>query len=374
MARGVRAIGVVSAVLAGAIGIYAAWQAPADKPKMAEEQFKNIQVLKGVPADQIFPTMQFISASLGVECSYCHVPREFEKDDKKTKGFARNMMRMTMAINKDNFEGHKWVTCNTCHRGSPNPVGVPAIADENSKPPLEEAEGENPPVGAPTPQQVVEKYVTAVGGSSAIGKLQSLSEKGTMTVAAGKQIPIEVFTKAPDKRVSISHIPNGDSFTAVDGHVGWMGAAGRPARDMNAAEADGYKLDAKFALVPNLTQMFKELKYGKPEKIGDRETNVLYGVREGTPAVKMNFDKDSGLLLRMTRYTETVFGLSPVQVDFADYRELAGVKVPYKWTLGRPTGRFTIQIDQAQANAPVDDAKFAKPAAPTGPPSGGPGH
>ena len=76
----------------------------------------------------------------------------------------------------------------------------------------------------------------------------------------------------------------------------------------------------------------------------------------------------------MTRYTETEFGRNPVQVDFSDYRDLSGVKVPYKWTLARPSGRFTIQVDQAQANVAVDDAKFVKPTIPAGTPPAGSGH
>src|SRR5580658_11119313 len=108
-------------------------QSPAT-PKLAEDQFKNIKVLKGVPADQIFPSMQFITASLGVECEYCHVRGEkgldFEKDDKKTKVTARKMMEMMFAVNKDNFEGHREVTCYSCHRGAADPVGTPLVATE----------------------------------------------------------------------------------------------------------------------------------------------------------------------------------------------------------------------------------------------------
>src|SRR5580704_5454708 len=88
-------------------------------PKLAEEEFKNIQALKGVPADLVFPSMQFITASLGVECEYCHVRGEkgleFDKDDKKTKVTARKMMQMMFAINKDSFEGKREVTCYSCH-------------------------------------------------------------------------------------------------------------------------------------------------------------------------------------------------------------------------------------------------------------------
>jgi len=68
-------------------------------PKTASQQFKNIQVLKDVPADQLIPAMQFITASLGVDCEYCHVEKAFDKDDKKPKVMARKMMEMMITIN-----------------------------------------------------------------------------------------------------------------------------------------------------------------------------------------------------------------------------------------------------------------------------------
>ncbi len=108
-------------------------------PKLAEEQFKNIQVLKGIPADQILPAMQFITSSLGVECEYCHVREAhglaFDKDDKKPKLTARKMMQMVFAINKENFEGKREVTCYSCHRGAPNPISTPPrLAPRNHQP------------------------------------------------------------------------------------------------------------------------------------------------------------------------------------------------------------------------------------------------
>ena len=104
--------------------------------KKAEEQFKNIQVLKGIPAEELFPTMQFIAASLGVQCDFCHVQGAFEKDDKKPKQTARKMMEMMFAINKDNFDGHRAVTCNSCHRGSAKPQPIPAVMTEEPKEPM----------------------------------------------------------------------------------------------------------------------------------------------------------------------------------------------------------------------------------------------
>ena len=89
-------------------------------PKTTEQVYKNIQVLKGFPSDQLVPAMQFVAASLGVQCDFCHLENAFEKDDKETKGTARKMMRMMFAISKDNFDGQQKATCFACHRGSRN--------------------------------------------------------------------------------------------------------------------------------------------------------------------------------------------------------------------------------------------------------------
>ena len=77
----------------------------------------------------------------------------------------------------------------------------------------------------------------------------------------------------------------------------------------------------------------------------------------------MYFDEQSGLLVRLVRFGETALGWLPTQIDYADYRDTNGVKIPYRWTLARPSGRFTIQVSDVKQNVPVDEAKFAKPAA-----------
>src|SRR5271155_5130867 len=140
------ALGVVAVLAAGVVvmGVAKAQsaapqQAVAAGPKKAEEQFKNIQVLKGIPADQLIPAMQFITASLGVECEFCHVEGAREKDDKKTKQTARKMMEMMFTINADNFDGHREVTCYSCHRGSADPVGMPPVMGDEPKPVMAEA-------------------------------------------------------------------------------------------------------------------------------------------------------------------------------------------------------------------------------------------
>jgi photosynthetic reaction center cytochrome c subunit len=87
----------------------------------------------------------------------------------------------------------------------------------------------------------------------------------------------------------------------------------------------------------------------------------LIGTGPGRLPVRLYFDQSSGLLVRLVRYAETPVGRIPTQIDYADYRDADGVKIPFRWTLSRLNGRFTIQIADVKSNVPLDDAKFAKP-------------
>jgi outer membrane lipoprotein-sorting protein len=330
--------------------------------KLAEDVYKNITELKGTPADQVGPAMQFIAASLGVNCEFCHVQGKFEADDKNAKKTAREMMAMQAMINKNAFRGQRQVTCYSCHRGAARPVAVPPVL-ESDTPPAPAAAMAPPAGGAPqvTADQILEKYVAAAGGADAIKKVTSRAMKGTVITGAS-QTPIDVLTKAPNMRVSISHGNNGDSFTAFDGKAGWMGNTGRPAREMTAAESGASSIDAEFALALRLKEIFPQLRRGRPETINGVECEVLNGSAPGKPAVRLYFDKKSGLLTRLVRFADTPLGRMPTQIDYTDYKAVDGVTIPMRWTLSRPNGRFTIQIAEVKSNTAIDDTRFAKPA------------
>lgn len=347
------------ATFAAAIALAGAVRAQSLEGKKAEEVYKNIVELKGTPADQLLPAMQFMSASLGVQCSFCHVKGKDELDEKKPKLDAREMIAMTNAMNKEHFKGRRELTCNSCHNGATHPAGMPPVqaSDEAAPKPAFRASGPTP-----TADQILEQYVEALGGAEAIQKVTSRVMKGVIH-AGGQEMPIEITAKGPNKRISAMKTPSGESLTAFDGTAGWLGNTGRPARAMSAAESDAARMDAEMYLAVNIPKFFQQVRPGRPEKIGAATCFVLMGLRPGMPPVRMFFDRATGLLVRTVRYTETPLGRNPTQIDYADYKAVDGVKVPTKWTLARPNGRFTIEIKDIQQNVPVDDAKFAKPAA-----------
>jgi photosynthetic reaction center cytochrome c subunit len=336
-------------------------------PKLAEEEFKNIQALKGIPADQVIPSMQFIAASLGVECEYCHVAHANEKDDKKPKVTARKMINMMMAINKDNFEGHREVTCFSCHRGSKDPVATPIITDEEGKPAAEEEKKAGEAKATlPSADELLDKYLAAIGGADALQKITSRVQKGTITAFGGQHFPVDIYSKAPDKRLSVMHLQGGDSLTGFDGKQGWLSVPGR-VHTMSTAENAAARIDADLYLPAHLKTLCQKFSVDSGQKIDGHDTYMVAGRTEGQPPLRLYLDKESGLLLRLVRYAETPVGRNPTQIDYGDYRDANGVKAPFRWTLARPGNRFIIQVEQLQQNVPVDDSKFAAP-----PPSAAP--
>jgi hypothetical protein len=212
----------------------------------------------------------------------------------------------------------------------------------------------------------LDKYIQALGGAQRLAKLTSFVAKGTY-VGFGEtdKTPLEIFAKAPEQRSMIVHTTIGDSVTAYDGHIGWTAAPAAntpvPVLELSDGELEGAKLDADLSFPAGIKQALRQWRAGAPATIDDREVQVVQGTSDGRYPVDFYFDPKSGLLLRVVRYSESPLGLNPTQIDYADYREVAGVKMPFRWTVTWLSGRSTIELTDVQTNVPIDAAKFAKP-------------
>jgi photosynthetic reaction center cytochrome c subunit len=332
----------------------------AQTPKTAEQQFKNIQVLKDIPADQLIPAMQFIAASLGVDCEFCHVEHEMQKDDKKEKKTARKMIEMELAINKGHFNNEIEVTCYTCHRGSAHPVGTPILSVDATKPAVHEhEEGAEAHANLPSADQILDKYLAAVGGADALKRIKTRVQKGDLETS-GTKFPIEVYSEAPDKRISISHPQGGTSVTAFNGEAGWL-TMRNGVHIMTAAEREAARIDAELYFPARVRDLYKEFRVMPGEPIDGHATYVVAAKDANRPSLRLYFDQESGLMVRQMRFAQTPLGKNPTQIDYADYRTADGVKIPYQWTLTRPNGSFTIKVDQVQQNVPIDEKLFVPP-------------
>jgi len=345
------------------------------KPQMAEDVFKNVQVLKGISVTEFMGTMGFFSASLGLNCTDCHVSdssSDWAKyaDDTALKRMARRMIVMVNTLNKDNFGGRRMVTCYSCHRFTTRPKVIPSLAEQYGTPPPDdpnEVEIIKPAAGALSADQILDKYIQAIGGAQALAKLTSFAAKGTYQGFDTdlEALPLEVFAKAPGQRTAIVHMHAGDSITAFDGRAGWIASPDKPVALITLAgeDLDGVKLDAVLSFPTGIKQALTGWRAGFPAAtINERAVLIVQGTAAGKSRVKLFFDKESGLLVRVLRYTDTAVGIIPAQTDYSDYRDVAGVKMPFHWVATWTDGQSTVDLSEVQANVAIDAAKFAKPA------------
>jgi photosynthetic reaction center cytochrome c subunit len=370
-------LSVVTMIAVGMLGVSSAngQAVPPPKQPLAEEAFKNVQVLRGLPASEFIETMGFFAVSLTANCTTCHGDAsagswEHYADDTYLKQMTRKMVLMVNLINQSNFGGKREVTCYTCHRGDRIPRITPTIADVYNSTflPIEPDKLTPAFPNAPSPDQVLDKYIQAIGGMQQLAKLSSFVGKGTTQAYAEDKYPAEVYVKAPNQFATITHTEAGDRTTNFDGRNGWvaMPSDDKPIPVLPLIEGDllGAKLDAALYLPSGIKQALTQLRVLPSITIDDKDVEVVQGTADGRTPVNLYFDTMSGLLVRSVRYTDTKVGLSATQVDYSDYRNVAGVKVPYKWTVSWLDGQTMYDMSEIQPNVPVDAAKFAKPAPP----------
>ncbi len=343
-----------------------------DKPVMAEQAFKNVRVLKGIPVDQFMATMGFFSASLGETCTDCHSAESggnWDKyaDDNRRKNTARAMIGMMNAINKTYFAGRREITCYSCHRGVERPDVTPNLADLYGPPPSKETDELRQPSSskAATADQILDKYIQAVGGAERLAKLTSFAAKGTFRGYQDEKFPVDVFVKAPNQISTIVHTAAGDSATTCDGRTGWIAgpATERPVSllELTGGALTGVKLDAAVWFPAQLKGALMQWRAATSATIEGRDMQMIQGTADGKYPVNLYFDSKTGLLARVVRYQESPVGLNPAQIDYTDYRDVAGVRIPYRVIATWLDGRSTTEFSDIQANVPIDPARFAHP-------------
>jgi hypothetical protein len=365
-----RFAGIVAGVMLAATALVSA-----QDMRPAEQVYKNIKVMKGLPASQIIQGMHLIKAELGVDCTHCHIEMEWDREDvQPMKDKARAMYTMMTEINRANFEGKPVVTCYTCHKGHAIPEDIPSMP----APPVKKEEAASK-VALPAVDQILAKYVTALGGEQAMRKVTTRVITGTQDIPTGPggTIPtpatIERSMKAPNLTVDVYKTDKFTISNGFDGNVPWArgqnGNVNSPAP--GGIDAERARRAAAFYEPLTLRQQYPTMTVDGIERVNGREVYVVTGTPAANTPERLYFDTQNGLLLRKWTYLETASGRSPYQVDFDGYRETgSGVKIPFVVRMS-PAGprteiepTSTLRITKVQDNVPIDDAKFVKPTPP----------
>ncbi len=345
----------VTLALAIGLGAQAQQSQPAPAEKTAAQQYKNIQVLKDIPASQLLPGMRYITTALGVECNYCHVDQNFPADDKQSKQTARRMMTMLFAINDNNFGGRPEVSCFACHQGHHEPMGAPALPAEALEPqfsPLAQ--------GSPTVDAVLAKFAQAKGGEDALNKINTRVIQIEESYQ-GQTSSIVAYQKG-GKMYSTVTTPQGTAGALFDGTHAWITT---PQGSFQAEGFDDIVLSREAQMNPIAAlQYYKAKRLRGQAKIGDTMTYVLQATAPDGRIEFLFFDQQSGLLIRRSIRDRTIFGALPVEVDYSDFRPTDGVDIPYKitWYTNGQTSSYAVK--DVKDNAPVDDSKFEPPQKP----------
>ena len=394
-------------VLAAGVATRAQQPAPqqaAPAGPLAPEKYKDIQVLKDVPADQVDLTMRYFSASTGLACQNCHVRDQatgefaYEKDT-RTKTTAREMIRLVQTVNDGEFGAR--INCGTCHAGRNQPAGLQpaqimtpeqvaaaaALAARQGGPggpggPGGQAGRGGPPAGGapgqpgggrgnqtpgPPIDDVLNKYIDAIGGRAALEKMQSRVLSGTLVSRSGASAAFSIEEKGSKYRET-TQLPAGPMTFGFDGSQGWTQGG------TSVAVLEGFPLQQALRLndlsrALQLKERYQNLQSGRPTRLpssmpGGTPTpvNLVQGAPAPGVTERLYFDAESGLLLRRQVITRTPLNGSLVEtIDYSDYKAVAGVLMPFTIKRNNWAALDTLTVTEVKPNVTIDDARFSKP-------------
>ena len=370
--------GVWLSGFASAVRIAAQGQAPAaTQTRKAGEVFKNVttDALKELSVDDFIGAMGVIADDLGLDCADCHPNAGTDQVDwvvdTPRKRTARRMVAMVGNINRTNFAGVQRVTCWTCHHGRDIPASTIALDTLYDAPNSEKDDIVKAEPGEPSATQILDKYIQALGGAQRLAGLTSFVAAGASVgyMGLGGNGEFSIYAKAPNQRTTLirfkDHPDRGDSTWAFSGPAGWIktprGLLGE--YELTGGELDVARLEAQMSFPGQIKQVLNNRRVGAKQSIGDRDFQVVQGTGPRNFLATLYFDQQTGLLARLIRYSPSPVGRMPTQIDYADYRDVGGIKFPFEYNFKWLDGRYTAKINDVKTNVAIDSALFGRPSA-----------
>lgn len=393
-----RSILAVAGIAAGlAIGLTFSGNAKAQGPLVtcpagskASQCFKNVQTdaLKNLTPGDFLSAMGVMADSLGLDCADCHPGAGTDKADwvfdTPAKIMARKMVNMVQGINKEYFNGVQQVTCYVCHHARDRPSTTVSLDNLYSAPNFDKDDVVSADKTSPAATEILDRYIAALGGQQKLNTLTSyiLTGESIGYEGLGGNGQFKVYAKAPNMRTTEIRFPDhpdrAPSLWTYDGKTGWVttprGLLGE--YQLEGSNAEGALFEAASSFPGAIKSLFPTWVSGGLESIGENASpssaniNIVppddYRLVEGTARggnlrAKFYFDTKTNLLVRVLRFVNSPIGRVPIQVDFADYRDVNGIKFPFKMAFLWLDGRYNAEIKNVQINAPIDNKIFAKP-------------
>jgi len=347
-----------------------AQQPAVERTLMTQDVFKSVTVLRDIPVDTFFDAMGMFANAMGNDCTFCHSPQaaldraKFAEVTPRMQR-ARQMIGMMQAINKQYFGSTPRVTCFTCHHGNQSPRSDPNIALQYSTPeedPNARDFATDPTLSA---EKTFDKYLQAVGGADRLVKLTSFSARGTYSGfdTGFEKVPVEIFAKAPNQYMTVVHMAGGNSVRTFSGNSGWLAGPDTPIPivTLSAGNLDRARLEALVAFPSAIKQAYAHWRVGRAV-LNEEEVTVIQGIDDDRQPIANFYFAPSGMLVRLVRWTLTPVGFVPTQIDYSDFRDVSGVKVPFHRTVSQTFMQMNVELTDVQPNVALEASKFARPA------------
>lgn len=325
----------------------------------AGEKFKNVRVLTAMPAEQMGKVMNMMSASLGVNCSFCHEGTNFAKENVGHKDEARKMLTMTLGINTAHFEGKPSVTCYTCHRGNTNAVPtIPLDSTRASR--IATRALPSQPGSQPTVEAILQKHIEALGGREKLESIKTRHIVAQRVEPNGQSEPEELWQTSGGQSRMVTKYGNVVIVEVFDGKDTWKSVNDRMI-DLKLDEAEQIRREALVAWGLNLESIRSMLEYKHVEQISDRNAHLIVRKTSGNLDERLYFDVESGLLVRRICSVPTVLGAFEYQVEYNDYKVMSDFLQPTKIRFAVPNMTWTRQVLSVEINPDINSRMFQKP-------------
>lgn len=296
--------------------------------ELSGEVFKNVTALAEMPADQMGKVMNIMSASLSVNCQFCHDGYDFAKEKVAHKDISRKMIEMTLELNAKYFEGRNEVTCFTCHRGQIHPENGLRFD------PVSIASKVTQPESKPTVEEIISKYVAALGGQERLAELKNRHTVAKRIEPDGRSEPEELWQSADGTYRLETTYKSLVVTEAFDGKTATKRANAEVIK-LKLDEALQIEREAKLGFVAGLKSAFEAFSFTRVEEIDGRRVLVLSTTDPNLIREQLYIDEQTSLLTRRTAHVPTMLGEFIYQVDYQSYQSFDGVQIP-------TTLRFTV--------------------------------
>lgn len=305
--------------------------------ELAGTAFKNVTALSEMPADQMGKVMNLMSASLGVNCQFCHEGFDFAKERVAHKDIARKMIEMTFDLNNKHFDGRNEITCFTCHRGQAHP------ANNVFAEPLAIAKNVQQPETKPTKDEIFAKYVAALGGQEKLAAIKQRHTVAKRVEPDGRSEPEELWQSADGVYRLATNYKAVVVTESFDGKTASKKANEDPIK-LKFDEALQIEREASLAFGTKIKANFDQFSYTRVEELEGRRMYALAakgpsGVRE-----QLYLDEQTGLLARRSASVPTVLGAFLYQVDYQNYKTFDGFQIPTTIRFSVPNITWTREV------------------------------